>query len=107
MSLTIEQIEQQIQNLQDALTQLKAQKLEVSRSFTGQYFHPYNGKQYRRMESDGVSIWEIFDGRDQWILLTKNQSDDLERLFLEISTKSDEEQPPASRGRANKKVSDT
>lgn len=84
MTLTIEQIEEQIANLQQTLQELKNPKLEVVRQFTGQYFAPYKGNQYRRMESDGVPIWECF--MNGWIKLDEKQSEDLEMLYLEHST---------------------
>jgi hypothetical protein len=82
MSLTIEQIEAQIAELQKNLETLKEQKLQVSRSFTGQYFNPYKGMQYRRMESDGVPIWECYlDTKKNWVLLNKQQSEELEKVY--------------------------
>lgn len=81
MSLTIEQIEQQIANLQQTLEALKNPKLEVTRQFTGQYFSLYQGKQLRRMESEGVPIWECF--LDTWVKLDTQQSEDLEMMYLE------------------------
>jgi hypothetical protein len=83
MSLTIEQLEEQIATLQQTLEQLKNPKLEVSRSFTGQYFAPYQGLLYRRMESDGVPIWESYlDTKKVWVLLETQESRDLEKTYL-------------------------
>jgi hypothetical protein len=82
MSLTIEQIEQQIADLQQTLNQLKNPKLEVSRHFTGQYFAPYQGILYRRMESDGVAIWESYlDIKKEWIILDTKESKKFEQLY--------------------------
>lgn len=80
MSLTIEQIESQISELQKTLEALKNPKLEVVRQFTGQYFAPYQGNQFRRMESDGVPIWECFI--DNWVKVERQQSEDLEAMYL-------------------------
>jgi hypothetical protein len=83
MSLTIEQIEEQIATLQQTLDELKNQKLKVSRHFSGQYFDPYQGRLYRRMESDGVPIWETYlDIKKEWILLETRESRELEKTYL-------------------------
>jgi hypothetical protein len=82
MSLTIEQIEQQIADLNEHLNQLKNPKLEVSRNFTGQYFAPYQGILYRRMESDGVPIWELFmDLKKEWVLVNAKELRELEKKY--------------------------
>jgi hypothetical protein len=82
MSLTIEQIEDQIINLQKTLETLKNPKLEVSRSFTGQYFAPYQGILYRRMESDGVPIWESYlDIKKEWVLTPSKELKQLEKIY--------------------------
>jgi hypothetical protein len=82
MSLTIEQIEEQIVNLQKTLETLKNPKLEVSRSFTGQYFAPYQGILYRRMESDGVPIWESYlDIKKEWVLTLSKELKQLEKTY--------------------------
>ncbi len=82
MSLTIEQIEQQIANLQQTLEELKNQKLQVSRQFSGQYFAPYQGRLYRRMESEGVPIWESYlDIKKEWVLVQAKESKDLEKIY--------------------------
>lgn len=82
MTLSIEQIEQQIADLQKTLEQLKNPKLEVSRQFTGQYFAPYQGKSLRRMESDGVPIWEAYvDIKKEWVLLSAKELKDLENTY--------------------------
>lgn len=82
MSLTIEQIEEQIANLQQTLEQLKNPKLEVSRNFTGQYFAPYQGILYRRMESDGVPIWELFmDSKKEWVIINAKELRELEKKY--------------------------
>jgi hypothetical protein len=82
MSLTIEQIEEQIATLQQTLETLKNPKLEVTREFTGQYFAPYQGRQYRRMESDGIPIWEIYlDIKNEWVIADKKESKNLEDTY--------------------------
>jgi hypothetical protein len=83
MSLTIEQIEEQIANLQQTLEQLKNPKLEVARNFSGQYFAPYQGRLYRRMESEGVPIWESYlDIKKEWVLVQSQESKQLEKTYL-------------------------
>jgi hypothetical protein len=83
MSLTIEQIEEQIATLQQTLETLKNPKLEVARHFTGQYFAPYQGRLYRRMESDGVPIWETYlDIKKEWVLVQSQESRELEKTYL-------------------------
>jgi len=87
MTLSIEQIEQQIADLQKTLEQLKSPKLEVSRQFTGQYFAPYEGKVLRRMESDGVPIWEAYvDIKKEWVLLSAKELKDLEDTYQKECT---------------------
>jgi hypothetical protein len=83
MSLTIEQIEEQIATLQQTLETLKNPKLEVARYFTGQYFSPYQGRLFRRMESDGVPIWETYlDIKKEWVLTETRESRELEKTYL-------------------------
>ncbi len=83
MSLTIEEIQNQISTLQKTLDELKNPKMEVSRNFTGQYFKPYKGQHYRRMESDYIPIWEIFISiRTEWKVLDEKQSEELENIFI-------------------------
>jgi hypothetical protein len=83
MSLTIEQIEEQIATLQQTLEQLKNPKLEVARHFTGQYFAPYQGRLYRRMESEGVPIWETYlDIKKEWVLVQSQESKQLEKTYV-------------------------
>jgi hypothetical protein len=94
MSLTIEQIEEQITTLQQTLEQLKNPKLEVSRSFTGQYFAPYQGRLYRRMESDGVPIWETYlDIKKEWVLTETRESRELEKTYLKDCVSGTKETP--------------
>jgi len=82
MSLTIEQIEQQIANLQQTLEELKNQKLKVSRNFSGEYFDPYQGRLYRRMESSGVPIWESYlDIKKEWVMLASKETLELEKIY--------------------------
>ena len=83
MALTIEQIEEQISSLQKKLEELKNPKLEVIRQFTGQYFSPYQGKQYRRMESEGIPIWECFlDLKKEWVAVNSQEAEKLENIYL-------------------------
>jgi hypothetical protein len=83
MTPTIEQIEEQIARLQQTLNQLKTPKLEVSRNFTGQYFAPYQERLYRRMESDGVPIWESYsDMEKKWVVVTSKELMNLEKTYL-------------------------
>jgi hypothetical protein len=83
MSLTIEQIQEQIVTLQQTLEDLKNQKLQVARHFTGQYFAPYQGRLHRRMESDGVPIWESYlDIKKEWVLVQSQESKQLEKTYL-------------------------
>lgn len=83
MTLSIEQIEAQIAELQKTLEALKNPKMEVSRQFTGQYFTPYKGIQYRRMESEGIPIWESYlDIKTEWVLVDKKQSEELEKIYF-------------------------
>jgi hypothetical protein len=82
MSLTIEQIEEQIATLQQTLETLKNPKLKVSRNFTGQYFEPYQGRLLRRMESDGVPIWETYlDIKKEWVLVASRELSEFEKLY--------------------------
>jgi hypothetical protein len=82
MSLTIEEIQNQINTLQQTLDDLKTPKLEISRNFTGQYFAPYKGVFYRRMESDGVPIWETFlDIKKEWVAVAPKELKELEKIF--------------------------
>lgn len=92
MSLSIEQIEEQMLVLQKTLEELKNPKMEVSRHFMGQYFFPYQGTQYRRMESDGIPIWEChLDIKKEWILLDKKESEKLEKIYLKDCVSTTEE----------------
>ncbi len=82
MSLTIQQIEEQIATLQQTLEELKNQKLKVSRHFAGQYFEPYQGRTYRRMISENVPIWEIYlDIKKEWIALSEKELKEMEVLY--------------------------
>jgi hypothetical protein len=91
MSLTIEQIEEQIANLQQTLEQLKNPKLEVARHFSGQYFSPYQGRQYRRMESQGVPIWETYlEVKKEWVAVDAKESKPLERTYQQDCVDVDE-----------------
>jgi len=82
MTLTIEQLEEQIATLKQTLEKMKNPKLQVSRSFTGQYFEPYQGLLYRRMESDGVPIWEVYlDTKREWILVSSQELRELEGIY--------------------------
>jgi hypothetical protein len=82
MSLTIEQIEELIASLQQTLDNLKNQKLKVSRNFSGKYFEPYHGRLYRRMESEGVPIWETYlEIKKEWVILETKGSQELEKVY--------------------------
>jgi hypothetical protein len=82
MSLTIEQIEEQIATLQQTLDELKNQKLKVARHFSGQYFDAYQGRLYRRMVSENVPIWETYlDIKKEWILLETRESKEMESMY--------------------------
>jgi hypothetical protein len=82
MTLTIKEIEEQMLMLQSSLDKLKNPKLQVSRYFTGQYFSPYEGRQYRRMESSGIPIWECFlDLKKEWVQVEKRENTKLEKVY--------------------------
>lgn len=82
MELSIEQLEQRIEMMQKTLSELKTNKLEVVREFTGQYFAPYQGKSFRRMESDGIPIWEFYiEHKKEWIMLDSNERSKLEHIY--------------------------
>jgi hypothetical protein len=94
MSLTIEQIEEQIATLQQTLETLKNPKLEVARHFTGQYFSPYQGLLYRRMESDGVPIWESYlDIKKEWVLVNSKELMNLEGIYQKECVSHTKETP--------------
>lgn len=82
MTTDIKQIEEQISILQRKLDILKKPKLEVTRQFTGEYFNVYEGKQYRRMESEGIPIWEYFWSlKNDWVLLEQEEAKTLEEVY--------------------------
>jgi hypothetical protein len=82
MTLSIQQIEEQMLVLQRTLDELKNPKLQVSRYFTGEYFNPYEGRQYRRMESGGIAIWESFlDLKKEWMQVGKAENAKLEKIY--------------------------
>jgi hypothetical protein len=82
MTMTIQQIEEQMAMLQSSLDKLKNPKLQVSRYFTGEYFSPYEGMHYRRMESDGIPLWECFlDLKKEWIQLDKGKNIKFEKIY--------------------------
>jgi hypothetical protein len=83
MTMTIKEIEEQMLMLQSSLDKLKNPKLQVSRYFAGQYFAPYEGRQYRRMESEGIPIWECFlDIKKEWVqVVGKSESTKLEKIY--------------------------
>ena len=94
MSLTIQQIEEQMRVLQRTLEELKNPKLEVSRHFTGQYFTPYGGMQYRRMESSGISIWESYlDIKKDWVQVDKREGTKLEKIYQQDCVSNTKETP--------------
>ncbi len=93
MALTIEQIESQIAELQKTLEQLKNPKLVIARQFTGQYFEPYEGVLYRRMESEGIPIWESYlDIKTEWVILKPSESKKIEEIYLKDCVEISEEQ---------------
>ena len=97
MTLTIQQIEEQIAGLQKTLETLKNPKLEVARYFTGQYFQPYQGIPYRRMESEGVPIWEMyFDSKKEWVLVSSKELRDLEKIYQTDCVSNIKETPQES-----------
>ena len=80
--MTIKEIEEQMLILQRTLEELKNPKMQVSRHFTGQYFSPYEGMQYRRMESEGIAIWESFlDIKKEWVQVDKRENTKLEKVY--------------------------
>jgi len=82
MTLTIKEIEEQMLVLQKTLEELKNPKLQVSRYFTGQYFSPYEGRQYRRMESSGIPIWECYlDIKKEWTQVDAREGSKLEKVY--------------------------
>jgi hypothetical protein len=84
MTMTINEIEEQMLILQRTLEELKNPKMQVSRCFTGQYFAPYEGRQYRRMESEGIPIWECFlDIKKEWTQVDKRENTKLEKTYQE------------------------
>jgi len=92
MTLTIQQIEEQMRVLQRTLEELKNPKLEVSRHFTGQYFSPYVGMQYRRMESSGIPIWESYlDIKKDWVQVGKAENTKLEKIYQQDCVVVEEE----------------
>lgn len=84
MSATLNQVKKQLAELQKIVDAMSEIKMEVSRQFTGQYIKPYNGKQYRRMESEGVSIWECFSETDGWVTLENPK--ELEEVYTRDCT---------------------
>lgn len=80
--MTIQQIEEQMIQLQSSLDRLKNPKMQVSRYFTGEYFTPYEGRQYRRMESGGIAIWECYlDIKKEWVQVDKREDTKLEKIY--------------------------
>lgn len=97
MTLSIEQLEQQIAEMQKTLDELKNQKLKVSRHFSGQYFEPYQNILYRRMESDGVPIWESYLGiKKEWVLLPSKELSQLEDIYQKECVVTQKETPQES-----------
>jgi hypothetical protein len=83
MSVTIEEVQKQIEELQKIVNSMKEPRMEISRNFTGEYFKPYRGKQYRRMESDGIPIWEYFwDVKRDWVMLENQEVEELEEIYI-------------------------
>ena len=80
--MTIQQIEEQMAMLQSSLDKLKNPTLQVSRYFTGKYFTPYEGSLYRRMESEGIPIWECYlDIKKEWVQVVKSENTKLEKIY--------------------------
>lgn len=78
----IKALEDQLKELQSQLDNLKNNKLEVVRSYTGEIFSPYEGNQYRRLVSNDVPIWEQFNqSENTWDLLSEEKSDYMESLY--------------------------
>jgi hypothetical protein len=97
MTLSIEQLEQQIAEMQKTLDELKNQKLKVSRHFSGQYFEHYQGILYRRMESDGVPIWESYlDIKKEWVLLPSKELSQFEDIYQKECVATKKETPQES-----------
>ena len=83
MTVTIEEIKKQLSELQKIVDSMKEPKMEVSRHFTGEYFKQYNGKQYRRMESDNIAIWEYFwEVKRDWVPLEKLEAEEMEETYI-------------------------
>lgn len=83
MSVTLDQIKQQLVELQKVVDSMKEPRLEVSRRFTGDYFKAYNGKQYRRMESENIPIWEYFwDVKRDWVPLERPEAENMEEIYI-------------------------
>ena len=82
MTRDIQEIEKEILSLQHKLDILKKPRLEVIRQFTGQYFNVYEGKNYRRMESEGIPIWEYFWVlKNDWVVLEQEEAKTLEEIY--------------------------
>lgn len=80
--MTIEEIQKQITELQKIVESMQKQKMEISRHFTGDYIKLYKGKQYRRMESENIPIWEYFSEEDsRWIIESEVESEKLEEVY--------------------------
>jgi regulator of replication initiation timing len=78
----IKALEDQLKELQSQLDNLKNNKLEVVRSYTGEIFSPYEGNQYRRLLSDDIPIWEQFNSSENtWILMSEDKSDYMESIY--------------------------
>jgi hypothetical protein len=92
MSITLEEVQKQIDDLQKIVDTMKEPKMEVSRNFTGQYFKPYKNKQYRRMESENIPIWEYFqENKKDWVMLEKSESEKLEEIYTQDCILSEKE----------------
>jgi hypothetical protein len=80
---TLDEVKKQLSELQKIVDSMKEPRMEVSRHFTGEYFKPHRGKQYRRMESDNIPIWEYFwDIKRDWVPLEKTESEEMEELYI-------------------------
>jgi hypothetical protein len=78
----IKALEDQLKELQSQLDNLKNNKLEVVRSYTGEIFSPYEGNQYRRLLSEDIPIWEQFNpSENTWDLMPEEKSDYMESIY--------------------------
>ncbi len=78
----IEAIQNQIAELQSQLVELKKPKLEIIRTYTGEYFDLYEDNKYRRLVSEEIPIWEqYFSVHDKWIPVDASGTALLEEIY--------------------------